>query len=89
VPTYAESGYPGFTASAWTGLFVPAKTPPEITTKLNAAILEILKEPDTIAKLEQLGFEPLYLDQPQSEAMFRAEIAKWRTMVEAIDFKVE
>ncbi|MDB5599055.1 MAG: hypothetical protein JWN71_1099 [Xanthobacteraceae bacterium] len=89
VPTYAESGYPGFTASAWTGFFVPAKTPPEITTKLNAAILEILKEPDTIAKLEQLGFEPLYLDQPQSEAMFRAEIAKWRTMVEAIDFKVE
>jgi tripartite-type tricarboxylate transporter receptor subunit TctC len=89
VPTYSESGYPGFTASAWTGFFVPAKTPSDIVLKLNAAILEILKDPEVIGKLEQLGFEPLYLDQPQSEAMFRAEIAKWRTMVEAIDLKVE
>lgn len=89
VPTYAESGYPGFTASAWTGFFVPAKTPKEITEKLNATILEILKEPETIAKLEQLGFEPLYLNQVQSQTMFVEEIAKWKKMVEAIDLKVE
>jgi len=89
VPTYAESGYPGFTASAWTGFFVPAKTPSDIAVKLNAAILEILKEPETVTRLEQIGFEPIYLDQPQSEAMFRAEIAKWRTMVEAIELKAE
>jgi tripartite-type tricarboxylate transporter receptor subunit TctC len=89
VPTYAESGYPGFTASAWTGFFVPAKTPSDIAIKLNTAILETLKEPEVVARLEQIGFEPIYLDQPKSEAMFRAEIAKWRTMVEAIDLKVE
>jgi tripartite-type tricarboxylate transporter receptor subunit TctC len=89
VPTYSESGYPGFTASAWTGFFVPAKTPKEIAVKLNTAILEILKEPDIITKLQELGFEPLYLDQPASEALFRAEIKKWQTMIEAIGLKVE
>jgi tripartite-type tricarboxylate transporter receptor subunit TctC len=89
VPTYAESGYPGFTASAWTGFFVPAKTPSDISIKLNAAILEILKDPEIISRLEQIGFEPIYLDLPQSQAMFREEIAKWRAMVEAIELKVE
>ena len=89
VPTYAESGYPGFTASAWTGFFVPAKTPAEITSKLNAAIMETLKEPAVIARLEELGFEPLQLDQKASQEMLNAEIAKWRTMIEAIGLKVE
>jgi len=89
VPTYAESGYPGFTASAWTGFFLPAKTPKEIAVKLNTAILEILKEPAVIAKLQEIGFEPLYLDQPASEAMYRSEISKWRKMIEAIGLKVE
>jgi len=89
VPTYGEAGYPGFTASAWTGFFVPAKTPQDIALKLNTAILEILKEPEVVTKLEQIGFEPLYLDQPGSEAMFRTDIAKWRKMVEAINLKIE
>jgi tripartite-type tricarboxylate transporter receptor subunit TctC len=89
VPTYGESGYPGLVASAWTGFFLPAKTPDEIANKLNEAINEILKEPDVAARLEQLGFEPLNLDQRASEAMFRADIGKWRSMVEAINLKTE
>ena len=89
VPTYAEQGYPGFTASAWTGFFLPAKTPKDIAVKLNTAIKEILAEPAIVAKLSEIGFEPIYLDQAQSEEMYRAEIKKWRTMIEAIGLKVE
>ncbi len=89
VPTYSESGYPDFTASAWTGFFLPAKTPKEIAIKLNTAIREILKEPTIVAKLQELGFEPIDLDQPASDAMFRAEIKKWQTMIEAIGLKVD
>src|SRR4029078_8870391 len=87
VPTYGENGYPGFVASAWTGFFVPAKTPDEIAKKLNAAINEILKDPDVAARLEQLGFEPLSLDQNAADSMFRSDIVKWRSMVEAINLK--
>lgn len=89
VPTYSESGYPGFVASAWTGFFLPAKTPDEIANKLNVAVNEILKEPDVAARLAQLGFEPLDLDQKAAEAMFRSDIGKWRSMVEAIKLKTE
>jgi tripartite-type tricarboxylate transporter receptor subunit TctC len=35
VPTYGESGYPGFVASTWTSFFLPAKTPDEIAKNLN------------------------------------------------------
>jgi tripartite-type tricarboxylate transporter receptor subunit TctC len=65
VPTYGESGYPGFVASAWTGFFLPAKTPDEIANKLNVAINEILKDPEVASRLEQQpAFEPL---PPRSE----------------------
>ena len=87
VPTYGESGYPGFVASAWTGFFLPAKTPDEIAKKLNAAINEILKDPEVASRLEQLGFEPLNLDQNAADTMFRSDIVKWRSMVEAINLK--
>jgi tripartite-type tricarboxylate transporter receptor subunit TctC len=89
VPTYGESGYPGFVASAWTGFFLPAKTPDEIANKLNVAVNEILKEPEVVSRLEQLGFEPLSLDQKAAETMFRSDIVKWRSMVEAINVKAE
>jgi len=89
VPTYSESGYPGFVASAWTGFFLPSKTPDEIANKLNVAINEILKDPEVASRLEQLGFEPLNLDQKSAEAMFRTDIDKWRSMVEAINLKPE
>ena len=89
VPTYGESGYPGFVASAWTGFFLPAKTPDEIADKLNVAINEILKDPEVSSRLEELGFEPLSLDQKSAEAMFRTDIGKWRRMVEAINLKPE
>ena len=36
VPTAAESGYPGFSVSVWTGFFVPAKTPKPIADRLEA-----------------------------------------------------
>ena len=46
VPTYSESGYPGFVATSWVGFFTHAKTSDAIVTKLNGAIGEILKNPD-------------------------------------------
>src|SRR5258708_432241 len=45
LPTIAESGIPGFDVSAWYALFDPAKTPPEIIGRLNAASATALSEP--------------------------------------------
>jgi tripartite-type tricarboxylate transporter receptor subunit TctC len=44
VPTYAESGFPGFHAASWVGFFVPAQTDNAVVEKLNGTINEVLKE---------------------------------------------
>jgi tripartite-type tricarboxylate transporter receptor subunit TctC len=89
VPTYSEASFPGFTAAAWTGFFVPVKTPPEVVAKLHEEIVAILKLPDVVAKLEALGFEPTYQSQPEAQAQFRAEIDKWAKMVEAVGLQIK
>jgi tripartite-type tricarboxylate transporter receptor subunit TctC len=84
VPTYAEAGFPGFTASAWGGFFAPAKTDPEIVGKLNFLIDEIMKEPDVLARLRPIGFEPIHGSPSFMDKLFTAELEKWGRMVTGI-----
>jgi len=58
VPTVAESGVPGFDASAWFGLVAPAKTPAPVLAKLEGDIDAILKMPDVQKRFDELGAEP-------------------------------
>lgn len=87
VPTYAEAGYP-FEASSWVGVFVPAATPVQITAMLNSAIEDVMKDPALQQKLTAIGFEPMSGSQSQAEAMFKAEVTKWGTMVKALDIAI-
>jgi tripartite-type tricarboxylate transporter receptor subunit TctC len=60
VPTMKESGVKGlenFTFSTYTGLFAPAKLPPEILAKLNAAMVTTLADPAVIKKFADLTAE--------------------------------
>jgi tripartite-type tricarboxylate transporter receptor subunit TctC len=58
VPTVAESGVPGFDASAWFGLVAPAKTPAPILAKLESDVETVLKMPDVQKRFDELGAEP-------------------------------
>jgi tripartite-type tricarboxylate transporter receptor subunit TctC len=55
VPTVAEAGFPGIEQTTWTAILAPAKTPPAIVAKLNRAIGELLKRPDTKKKWASFG----------------------------------
>lgn len=55
VPTMDELGYRGFDIGFWSGLFLPAGTPPAIVAKLNAAVVQISQDPAVRARLEPLG----------------------------------
>src|SRR3984957_11999934 len=57
IPTIAESGLPGFEATSWWAVFAPAKTPPDIVAKLNAAIKEALIDPKLLASFGDMGLE--------------------------------
>ena len=84
VPSFAESGLPGFSLVAWNVWFAPRGTPPEIVERLNAEIVKVLAEPDTVAKLRGLGYEPGGADGPQKVSAFvNAESKKWGDLIRA------
>ncbi|HSP50294.1 MAG TPA: tripartite tricarboxylate transporter substrate-binding protein [Pseudolabrys sp.] len=88
VPTYAEVGYTNFEASSWVGVFAPANTSPEIVTKLNATIEEVMKDPALQHKLTSIGFDPIEGSQAQAESYFKAEVEKWGKMVKTLGLSI-
>jgi tripartite-type tricarboxylate transporter receptor subunit TctC len=89
VPTAAESGYPGFSVSVWTGFFVPAKTPKPIADRLEGVILKVANEPEIKAKLSQLGFEPTNIPGEQFQRDVVAELKRWDEVVDKAGMKVK
>jgi tripartite-type tricarboxylate transporter receptor subunit TctC len=77
VPTIAESGVPGYSATSWFGLLAPAATPAPVIARLNASILKALADPEVKKKLAEQGAEP-HGEKPEQFAEFiRSETAKW------------
>ena len=89
VPTYAEQGFPGFTAASWVGFFVPAKTDQRIVAALNETINAIVQTPDVKKKLDDMGFDPLVGSPEQANTMFHAEVEKWGKMVSALGLSIK
>ncbi len=88
VPTYAEAGYPNFEASSWVGVFVPAGTNAEVVAKLNATIEAVLQDAQVGQRLTSIGFDPIHGSPQQAETYFRAEVAKWGKMVQALGLAI-
>jgi tripartite-type tricarboxylate transporter receptor subunit TctC len=57
IPTMLEAGYPDFVFETYTALMAPAKTPPEIVSRLEKIALDVLAKPEMRQKLTQAGFE--------------------------------
>lgn len=89
VPTVGEAGVPGFEASAWYGFVAPAKTPPEVVQKLNAAINAALAKPEVQERLAPLGFDVVASTPQQFAAKIESEIAKWGAVVQASGARVD
>jgi tripartite-type tricarboxylate transporter receptor subunit TctC len=83
LPTIAEAGIPGYDVSAWYGLLVPAGTPGDIITKLNAETGKLLKLSDVKQTLDSAGFEVRVTTPEEYGAFTRAEIERWARVVKA------
>lgn len=77
VPTFHESGYPGFEATAWNGIVAPAGTPYDRVTRLNVAVVEALGRSPVRQRLAIQGAEPIGDTPDQFRVYLRAEIDKW------------
>jgi len=88
IKTYAEQGYPGFTAASWVGLFAPAKTDPAIVSMLNAAVEQVIKDTAVEKKLQTIGFDPIHQSPAEADAYFKSEVAKWGGMVKELGLAI-
>jgi tripartite-type tricarboxylate transporter receptor subunit TctC len=89
LPTIAESGLPGFEASAWDGVLAPAGTPRPVIDRLNAAIREALQDPAIVESLRRLGAEPVTSTPEEFARHIMVSTEKWATAVAASGAKVD
>ncbi len=89
VPTIAEAALPGFEVTTWFGFVAPAKTPPEIITKLNAEVVKILNMPDVRERLLASGSEPVGNTPEQMAAQIAKETAQFAKIVKQAKLVVE
>jgi tripartite-type tricarboxylate transporter receptor subunit TctC len=89
LPTVAESGYPGFEAIFWFGILAPARTPPEIVTKLHSEIMAAAHAPAVAEALAAQGAQASNMTSAQFGQFFRAEIKKWGEVVRTAGIKAE
>jgi tripartite-type tricarboxylate transporter receptor subunit TctC len=89
VPTVAESGVPGFDASAWFGLVAPAKTPAPILAKLESDVETILKMPDVQKRFDELGAEPGAVSGANFGKFLANETTKWTKIIRESGAKVD
>jgi tripartite-type tricarboxylate transporter receptor subunit TctC len=81
IPTVAESGLPEFESNGAFGIVVPAGTPPDVVEKLNRAFATVLADPGVIARIRELGGEPMPMTPQAFGAFIRKEMAKWQKVV--------
>ncbi len=89
LPTFNESGLPGFDAAAWQGVVVPAGTPAEIVTRLNAEINKAMQDAGVRARLAGQGADVLGSTPAEYAAYIRAEMPRWARAIKESGAKAE
>jgi len=89
VPTIAESGLPAFKNSSWISIFTRSGVPPAILAKLESAVLAAARDPETVAKLKELGAIPAPMNTAELDRFWRSEFTYWRDAIKAANLTLE
>ena len=89
VPTFAESGMPGFESVLHYGLIAPAGTPRPIIEKLNTALRKLADSEEVKKRIAAEGGDPLVSSPDEYTADIDREEAKWGALIRRLNLKVE
>lgn len=81
VPTFAESGFPGFEFGAWLGLFAPNETPKGIVARLEDAMLKSIESPDMKTRLASMGGAPIPARAAEFWKFFNDDVERYARLV--------
>ena len=88
VPTIAEAAIPGFEASTWWGILVPAGTPAAIVAEVNGKLAVALAQRDVMDRVAALGADLVGGAPERLAEHLNAEIPKWRDVIRAANIKL-
>jgi len=89
VPTFAESGLPGYESIGWFGFVAPAGTPADIVARLNEAIVAALKDANVQEQIRKIGAEPMPYSPEEFQRFIRREVDKWAKVVAESGIKAQ
>ncbi|HZE61333.1 MAG TPA: tripartite tricarboxylate transporter substrate binding protein [Burkholderiales bacterium] len=89
VPTIAEQGLPGYSATLWQGFFAPSSVAAELASRIAADIEKVMKLPETHDKLAGASVSVWAVNQADFKRAFAADIAKWRDVVKKTNLKLD
>ena len=81
LPTFAESGLPGYEATTWFGVSLPKGSPPAVVERLHAVFTQALKLPEVRERLINQGFDVVGSTPEEFGAYLRAEMQRWSKVV--------
>jgi tripartite-type tricarboxylate transporter receptor subunit TctC len=84
-----ESGLPDVNTKLWSGFFAPAKTPPAIAAKLEAALRRAITDPRVSAKLREMAMNPGGTSSAEFSKMIDADIQNYVAVIKAANLKFE
>jgi tripartite-type tricarboxylate transporter receptor subunit TctC len=83
VPTFAEAGFPAATATNWFGFSLPAGVAPEIVARWDGELAALLADAGVVERFAAIGVRPGRLGPAEYTALVRAELERWRAVIQA------
>ena len=89
VPTIQETGVAALELESWFGYFAPAKTPPEVLTRLRADLAQVIAAPDVTEAFRKAGGKPMSLNASDTRALVQRDVQRWTRLIRDADIKAE
>jgi tripartite-type tricarboxylate transporter receptor subunit TctC len=89
VPTMVESGFPNMVVDAWTGVMVPARTPPAVIGRFNGEVNKVLALPEVKAAAARIDVTLVGGGPETLDALVRKEIRQWTEVAQRANIKPE
>jgi tripartite-type tricarboxylate transporter receptor subunit TctC len=89
LPTFDESGVPGYDANSWMGVFAPARTPRALIERVHAQIEAVMKSPEMREAMIAQGVEPAALGPQAFAASIRADVDKYAKLIKEAGIRLD